>query len=100
MNLDLLTKTFTFPEAKQVLAKQIKDFATQKEGSSAKSSVKRFELRIEKMEADINELQELTAQPSFYQQPQDKVTATLAQLQKCQADLEKAYQRWSELDGV
>lgn len=64
------------------------------------NELKELPQRIEKMEAEINELQELTAQPSFYQQPQDKVTATLAQLQKCQADLEKAYLRWSELDSL
>ena len=56
-----MTKTFTFPEAKQVLAKQIKDFATQKEGSSAKSSVKRFELRIEKMDLLTWLTQQMTA---------------------------------------
>jgi ATP-binding cassette subfamily F protein uup len=60
--------------------------------------LKELPARIEKMETELRELQELTTQPKFYLQPQAEVTATLAELQKLQAALEQAYQRWSALD--
>lgn len=55
--------------------------------------------RIEKMEAELNRLQEATMHAAFYQQPQEKITAELQQIQLLQATLETAYQRWSELDS-
>ncbi|HTM63275.1 MAG TPA: ATP-binding cassette domain-containing protein [Gammaproteobacteria bacterium] len=64
------------------------------------NELKELPQRIEKMEAELQELQQLTAQSTFYQQPQDKVAATLTQLQTLQADLESAYLRWSELDNI
>ena len=51
MNIELLTKVFTFTEAKQILAQQIKEFAGRPApASNAKSPIKRFELRIENMD--------------------------------------------------
>lgn len=64
------------------------------------NELKELPSRIEKMETELIELQELTTQPAFYQQPQDKINTTLAKLQKLQVDLEHAYRRWSELDSV
>jgi len=54
--------------------------------------------RIDHLEAEIVRLQALTMSPSFYQQPQDKVSAALSELQKTQVELEHAYVRWGELD--
>lgn len=55
--------------------------------------------RIEKLEAELSELQAKTMEPAFYQQSQDLIAGDLKRLQQFQADLEFAYQRWSELDG-
>ncbi len=63
------------------------------------SELKELPQKIEKMETELSQLQELTVQPAFYQQPQEKITETLAQLQKLQVVLEQSYQRWSELEG-
>jgi ATP-binding cassette subfamily F protein uup len=64
------------------------------------NELKELPQRIEKLEAELNELQAVTTQPAFYQQPQEKITAALASLQKLQVELERAYQRWTELDSL
>lgn len=63
------------------------------------NELKELPQRIEKLEAELGQLQETTTQPAFYQQPQEKITAALASLQKLQVELERAYQRWTELDS-
>ncbi len=79
------------PEAVSVAPRKKLSFKEQAE-------LKELPLRIEKMEADLKELQEVTTRPAFYQQPQDKITAALADLQKIQVELERSYLRWTELD--
>lgn len=49
MNTDLLTKTFTFQEAKEMMASMIEEFAARLAPTS-KPYVKRFELRVEKID--------------------------------------------------
>lgn len=64
------------------------------------TELKELPMRIEKMEAELSELQTLTVQPKFYQQPQEKITQSLAELQKLQVTLEQAYHRWHELEQL
>lgn len=104
---DWLRQRKTVEETKQTRKKEeVKEpntgasVARKKLGFKEQQELKELPLRIEKMEAELAELQDKTTQPAFYQQPQDKIAEALAQLQKLQVELERAYQRWSELDGV
>lgn len=104
---DWLRQRKTIEETKQSRKKEeikpsepVVAAARKKLSFKEQNELKELPLRIEKMETELIELQELTTQPAFYQQPQDKITAALAQLQKLQVELEHAYRRWSELDSI
>ncbi|WP_199099812.1 ATP-binding cassette domain-containing protein [Dyella sp. ASV21] len=55
--------------------------------------------RIETLEADIAARTEAMNEPTFYQQDSDSIVKANEALAGVQAELERAYQRWSELDG-
>lgn len=55
--------------------------------------------KIEILEAEQTELQQLIADPNFYQENSDKVVKTIERLKILQRELEQAYQRWQELEG-
>jgi ATP-binding cassette subfamily F protein uup len=55
--------------------------------------------RIDGLEQRQQELQALTADPAFYQQPTAVVTQRLEELRSLEAELETAYERWTALDG-
>lgn len=62
--------------------------------------LKELPQRIEKMEAEIAELHQLTASAEFYQQSQDEIAVTMERLKTLQEELEHAYVRWDELDSL
>jgi menaquinone-specific isochorismate synthase len=47
MNTDLITKVFTFPEAKKIFSAQIQEFASRPHATTTQPFIKRFELRVE-----------------------------------------------------
>jgi ATP-binding cassette subfamily F protein uup len=105
---DWLRQRKTIEVAKQVRSKKEEVKATSLENTVAmkkklsfkeQAELKELPVRIEKMEAQLVELQDLTTRPAFYQQPQDKIAVALSDLQKLQVELEKCYLRWSELEG-
>lgn len=53
--------------------------------------------KIEQLEREQQALQQLTADPEFYKQTQENITMTLSKMKQIEMDLEKSYQRWSEL---
>ncbi len=55
-------------------------------------------LKIEKLEKEQKEIQELVSSSEFYQQAPDKVAETLEKLNKIGLELEKLYARWQELE--
>ncbi|WP_198246482.1 hypothetical protein [methane-oxidizing endosymbiont of Gigantopelta aegis] len=55
---------------------------------------------IEGLENRQAELNERINQPDFYKQAQEKVSATLSELNEVNQSLEQAYQRWETLDGM
>lgn len=55
--------------------------------------------KIEKLEAEQNELHRLIASPQFYQQAPDVVAQTMAKLNELTQNLTVAYQRWEELEA-
>ena len=55
---------------------------------------------IDQLESEIAELHSAMAQPEFYQQPGDQITAKQTQLNALQDQLAVAYQRWEELEAI
>lgn len=56
--------------------------------------------RIEELEARVAEMTEAMAQPAFFQQARDAITAHQTALADTQAELEGCYQRWEELESM
>ncbi len=56
--------------------------------------------KIEALETQVAQLEEKIADPAFYQGEHDAVNAVLAELSDAQAELEAAFDRWSELDSL
>jgi ABC transport system ATP-binding/permease protein len=54
--------------------------------------------RIEALEAEQADLHGAVADSDFYRQEPAAITATLERLEALQAELEKAYERWAELE--
>jgi ATP-binding cassette subfamily F protein uup len=55
--------------------------------------------RIEALEKEQAALQQQTAEPGFYQRPEDEVAAGLARLETIVAELEDCYARWEALES-
>jgi ABC transport system ATP-binding/permease protein len=55
--------------------------------------------QIETLETEQAQLHSAAADPGFYQQPADKITASLSRLDAVTAELEAAYRRWEELES-
>ncbi|MCG6117751.1 MAG: ATP-binding cassette domain-containing protein [Aquimonas sp.] len=68
-------------------------------GYKEQRELEQLPLRIEQLEAGIADCGLRMADPAFYQQPADTITAAGAELARLQAELEQAYARWAELDG-
>ena len=56
--------------------------------------------QIEALETTIEELHTRMAEPAFYQLPGEVIAAEKDQLQRAETDLQSAYQRWEELEGL
>jgi ATP-binding cassette subfamily F protein uup len=54
---------------------------------------------IERLEASVAEKTEQMQRPDFYQQAPDKINVHTQDLTALQAELDRAYARWAELDG-
>ncbi len=55
--------------------------------------------RIEQLEAEVSDFHTRVADPAFYQQPADQITAVQRQLKNLEADLAAAYERWETLEA-
>jgi ATP-binding cassette subfamily F protein uup len=55
--------------------------------------------KIEKLEETITELEQQVSQPEFYQQDKTAISSTLGQLDALRDELQKAYERWEQLDS-
>jgi len=56
--------------------------------------------RIDALERAVEDIQQRIAAPGFYQQNQDTVQQTLAELQGAETELEAAVERWAELEEM
>ena len=55
--------------------------------------------RIERMEAEQEELHARIASPEFYKEPPDAIASALARIDELKSSLHDAYARWAELDA-
>ena len=55
---------------------------------------------IERLESDIEALEQEVGDPAFYQQEATVVTAKLQALEKVQQALDAAMERWMELEAM
>ena len=55
--------------------------------------------RIEGLEAEAGQLTEAVAGPTFYREPVDTIRTTLARQRRVQAELERSYARWEDLEA-
>jgi len=60
--------------------------------------LKELPARIEQLETQIRELGELMNDPDFYQRDSDQIVAEQQRLSTTQAELDKAYARWADLE--
>jgi ATP-binding cassette subfamily F protein uup len=67
---------------------------------NARRELEQLPARIEELEQRQQELQTLTADPSFYKQLPEAVTQRLEELRALEAELEIAYERWAELEAT
>jgi ATP-binding cassette subfamily F protein uup len=56
--------------------------------------------RIEALEVEVNRLQDDMADPAFYQQAAAEITRKTNHLQEKNAELNKVYERWEELESL
>jgi ATP-binding cassette subfamily F protein uup len=56
--------------------------------------------RIETLENEQAELQQRTADPDFYQRPENEVAAGLERLETIAAELDDCYTRWEDLEST
>jgi ATP-binding cassette subfamily F protein uup len=55
---------------------------------------------IEQLESRLSKLQNQTASPDFYTREHDQARLVLAELEETQASIDKALERWSDLEGL
>ncbi|MGO3800767.1 MAG: ABC transporter ATP-binding protein, partial [Vibrio casei] len=55
---------------------------------------------LEKLEAEVDELQEKVNQPDFFNQSSDDTQAVLNRLNATEQELETAFARWEELESM
>lgn len=55
---------------------------------------------MEKLEAEILDLQTTVASPDFYSQTQDKINQVLSLLADKEKQLEVCFERWEELESL
>ena len=56
--------------------------------------------QIEQLEAQIEEMQQVVSEPSFYSQSEDRIKETLKKLDMLSGELQTKYDRWTELEDL
>tara|TARA_B100000446_G_scaffold46105_5_gene42327 strand:- start:87963 stop:90023 length:2061 start_codon:yes stop_codon:yes gene_type:complete len=80
-------------ETDPVSKKKKLSYKLQRELSALPAKIETLEAEVEAVEAEI-------AAPEFYQQDHENTAVTLDKLAQLQAELEKKYERWDELEAM
>ena len=91
------------PEQKEKLkvekAKPVENDKPRKLSYKEQRELEALPEKIENLESEQSELQELTSQGDFYQQDQQTIAITMERLKTVNEELEHAYERWELLDS-
>jgi len=79
---------------------QTKKAATRKLTNKEREELKQLPHRIEQLEAELEALQQAMADPAFYQQDKDAITAATARTEKIPHELEQCFERWAQLESL
>ena len=84
---------------KQNLAQQ-KQIEKKRLSYNEQQELKELPKKIEKLEAEQNQLQALVATPEFYQRTPENISSTLSRLKELEDEIILIYQRWEELEQI
>ena len=85
---------------KGIPAKAEKQKGTRKLSNKEREELKNLPKRIEQLEAEQAALHETMADPAFYQQDKEKITAATTRAEAIPHELEHCFERWEELEGL
>lgn len=96
------TAVIPSPPAKSDMEKLIIEKTEQRKKLSYKEQKELNELpqRIEKLEAEQAELQQLSANSQFYKKNPEAITEKMERLKQISSELKNAYSRWEELEKM
>ena len=77
-----------------------KKISTRKLSNKEREELKSLPIRIELLEAELEELQQAMADPAFYQQDKEKIASATARAEAIPTELEKSFERWEELESL
>lgn len=74
-------------------------YKEQREKESLTKELAELPLKIEQLEAGIEEIHNNMSQPEFYKKEATEITATQSKLEKMEAELEKVFERWELVEA-
>ena len=86
------------PEPQPVAAPEAPAPARKKLSYNLQRELDAIPQKLEKLEAELEQLQEKVSDPGFYQQPHEETEKVLLQLQATEQQLDELLERWAELE--
>ncbi len=96
-------KQLDTPKVEKAAAKTLAEkpvLSKKKLSNKEQEELKQLPKKIEMLEAELQELQQIISDPGFYTQTQESVQQSMGKLNKLNMDIEVAYQRWHELEAI
>lgn len=87
-------------ETKQEKPKKVAAAAPKKLSFKLQRELDQLPAKMEKLEQEVEELQNTVASADFYSQPQDKVNTVLQALATKEQELDTCFERWEELESL
>ena len=91
-------KEKTTPKQTSKTSSAQKPKATRKLSNKERAELTELPLRIEQLEEELDVLNQKMANPTFYQKSKEEILALTTRAEKIPAELERAYERWEELE--
>lgn len=79
---------------------ETKKVQTRKLSNKERDDLKKLPGRIEELEAELEKLHRTLNDPDFYRRPADEIKTVTERAEVIPHELESAYARWAELDGL
>ncbi|GLP96006.1 ATP-binding cassette ATPase Uup [Paraferrimonas sedimenticola] len=88
------------PKHEPAATKPAKSSGTKKLSYKLQRELEALPEQMEQLEVNIEDLQQAIAKPEFFEQEQQQVNETLAQLAEYEQQLETLFERWEELEQL